>query len=82
MGTIHKNDIIFATLIQHGSHIASYRLSGLTSPAEIIRQLRRLAGNITGVVTLQLRNGSQGWTHRRSCTLAAPLPEAVQLSLF
>ncbi len=69
MGTIHSSDVIFATLIQHGRQIGSYRLSGISSLSDIINDVRNRAARVTGIVTLQLRNGTQGWTHRHPCII-------------
>lgn len=69
MGTIHASDVIFATLIQHGRQIGSFRLSGISSLSEIIDNVRSNAARVPGIVTLQLRNGTQGWTHRHPCII-------------
>ncbi|MBD5267420.1 MAG: hypothetical protein HDS41_04440 [Bacteroides sp.] len=69
MGTIHASDVIFATLIQHGRQIGSFRLSGISSLSDIIDNVRSKAARVPGIVTLQLRNGTQGWTHRHPCII-------------
>lgn len=69
MGTINTNDIIFATVIQHGRQIASFRLSGINSISDIIKSVRGMVARVPGLVTLQLRNGTQGWTHRHPCII-------------
>ncbi len=79
MGKINTSDIIFATITQRGRQIGSFRLSGLESFAEIIRAVRRLSTGAIGLVTVTLRNGTQGWLHTRSIMLS-PAPERpVQL---
>jgi hypothetical protein len=70
MGTINSSDIIFATLTQRGNQVATFRFSGLSSVADIIKHIRDSVRNCMGIVTLQLRNGSQGWTQQRSLLLS------------
>ena len=70
MGTINSSDIIFATLTQRGNQVATFRFSGLTSIADIIKQIRTNVRNCIGMVTLQLRNGTQGWSQSRSLLLS------------
>ncbi len=82
MGTINSSDIIYATLSQHGRQLASFRFSGLTSFADIVRQLRRTMSGSLGLVNLRLRNSSQGWSHDRPLIIAPSPAEPVQLSLF
>lgn len=69
MGTINSSDIIFATVKQRGITLASIKLSGITSFAEILRHLRRSLSGIMGMTTIDLRNGSQGWQQRRTVML-------------
>ncbi len=82
MGTINSSDIIYATLSQHGRQLASLKLSGLTSFSDILRQVRRAVTGSLGLVTLRLRNSSQGWSHDRSVLLSQAPEAPVQLSLF
>ena len=66
MTTIAKSDLIFATLSLHGSTVASMQMSGVSTLPEIIRTIRSSVDSLSGMATLSLRNGSQGWssTHR------------------
>lgn len=82
MGTINSSDIIYATLSQHGRQFATFRFSGLTSFAEIVRSVRRAVTSRRGMVTLNLRNSSQGWSHNRALILSPAPQTPVQLSLF
>lgn len=67
MATINYSDIIFATVIQRGATIASLRMSGISSMADVVRNIRTNIGAAAGLTTINLRNGSQGW--RRSSTV-------------
>lgn len=82
MATIQSTDILFATLIQRGRTIASVRLSGITTFSEIIRYLRKVANGAVGMMTVSLRNGTQGWNHQRNIMFSRPMPAPVQLTLF
>lgn len=82
MGTINRSDIIFATLTQRGATLATIRIEGMSSKADIIRHLRSMVRNCLGIVTLNLRNSTQGWQHRQSLLWQPRPTEPVQLSLF
>ena len=82
MATINSSDILFATLIQRGRTIASVRLSGMTTINEIIKYLGRMINGTFGMMTVSLRNGTQGWHEERNLMFRRPDPAPVQLSLF
>ncbi len=83
MATINSSDIIFATVIQRGRTIASVRLSGMRTVNDIIRYLSGVVKNTVGMITLSLRNGTQGWQQERNVMFGSlRRAEAVQLSLF
>lgn len=68
MATILPSDIIFATIRQRGQILTTLRLSGITSLSEIVSGLKGIA---RGLATIDLRNGSQGWSRRHTVMLAA-----------
>ncbi|MCM1484041.1 MAG: hypothetical protein NC043_06875 [Muribaculaceae bacterium] len=70
MAKILNSDIIFATVIQRGSTVASLRMSGISSLTDIICRVREVIGEATGLTTINLRNGSQGWNHRHTVMFA------------
>lgn len=53
---------MFATILQHGRTLYTARICGMTSMADIVRYISNNFGSILGMFTLNLRNGSQGWT--------------------
>lgn len=71
MATINSSDILFASIVRQGSTLLSLRLSGITSLAQLLSQIRRHLTDTAGLVTLKVRNGSQGWTHRQPLILAS-----------
>ena len=68
--------------MQHGRSVATFRLSGLASFSDLVKRVRDTAAGCMGLVTLRLRNSTQGWCHDSSFILSGATKEAVQLSLF
>lgn len=84
MNTISISDRIFATVNLYGRTIFNAAIEGVCSIEDVVRYVSRsLRGMASGIVTLVVRNGSQGWSVRRSLRLssASMLPEGTQLSL-
>ncbi|MDE6702636.1 MAG: hypothetical protein K2K00_03045 [Muribaculaceae bacterium] len=85
MEKISINDIIFATATVRGSIAATLRLSGLNSMAEVIAAIKKELGFVGGLLTITLRNMTQGWSRSKSLYLSpnpvAPIP-GKQLTLF
>lgn len=80
MPTINSTDIIFATVTRHGDTIFDSRLVGFSSMKQLMAYLRRCLSGTLGLLTLNLRNGSQGWSSRTAFRFA--MAEGTQLSLF
>ncbi len=84
MKTISISDKIFATVNLYGRTILNIAIDGMSSMEDVVRYVSRsVRGMASGMVTLVVRNGSQGWSERRSLRLssASLLPEGTQLSL-
>lgn len=87
MNTVISSDTIFATVTNHGKIIFKATLGGMTSIEDIVRSVNRsIRGIAAGMVTVILRNSSQGWAMRRQMRLSVETrhvtAEAVQLTLF
>ena len=85
MEKISINDIIFATATIRGTIAATLRLSGLKSMAEVVAAIKKELGAAGGMLTLTLRNMTQGWSQSRSLYLSpVPVRQAPgrQLTLF
>ena len=67
----NPTDVIFATVRQRGMVLANLRLSGNSPMADIISRLPRIIGNLMGITTIDLRNGTQGWQRRHTVMLSA-----------
>lgn len=81
MATILSTDVMFATVKQRGNTLATLRLSGMSSLAEIINYIKTVIKDKMGLLTLSLRNCTQGWAQERNIILE-PRRISTQLSLF
>lgn len=81
MATISTTDILYATVSQRGTTVATLTLSGVSSLSEIISRIKEVVKGTLGLFTLNLRNSSQGWREQRNILLK-PSPKVVQLTLF
>lgn len=68
MATILSSDVIFATVRQRGRVLTTLRLSGITSLTDV---LSSICGRFSGIATIDLRNGTQGWQRRHTVMLPA-----------
>lgn len=85
MATINLHDEIYATLTQRGIVVAKVKLQGIKSLTDVLLTLRSLATNCVGLVTLKVRNYTQGWSQCKNIKLTSQMPmqcDAIQLSLF
>ena len=70
MSTIISTDIIFARIMMGCRELFSFRISGISSAVELMSHVKTLlvdngqSGNT--LLTLDLRNQTQGWTARRA----------------
>lgn len=79
MATINASDILYATIVRQGATLLSLRMSGLTSLSQILAQIRRHLTDAAGLVTLRLRNGSQGWMHQQPLLLSTSAQSVCRL---
>lgn len=71
MATIHASDTLFASATIMGRQVFNFAGSGIESLSDLINKVRSAPGMITGLVTLIVRNSSQGWSQSRDFYLAA-----------
>jgi hypothetical protein len=62
MANIHSDDVVFATITQRGSTLASLKLSGITSMTHLLQCVCSSVSSLKGMATISVRNSSQGWT--------------------
>lgn len=70
MVSFSSSDTIFASAYQRGREIFNTCGSGFNSMADIVSRLRS-GGVAPGMVTLTVRNASQGWSHTGALYFAA-----------
>lgn len=85
MKKISIHDVIFATATIRGNIAVNIRLCGISSIADIIKVIKQEIGHVGGLLTISLRNMTQGWTQSRSVYLApvhSTTMPGTQLTLF
>ena len=88
------SDEVFATVRQLGRTVLDTALSGITSLRQLIAEVLKALGAVSGLVTIMVRNRTQGTTTRRVIRIAsarqaecaaglpsARIPAGVQLRL-
>ena len=71
MATISSTDNLFATASIMGQHFFHFTGNGISSLSELISRVRRHPLAPKGMVTLTVRNSSQGWSQSRAFYLGA-----------
>lgn len=87
MASIHRTDLIQVTAQSCGIVLLSLTMSGASTLTDVFRQVRESAPKDAGIVTVRLRNRTQGWTQQHNLvfrtTSPAPSPAPSQYpSLF
>lgn len=60
------SDQIFVNAVQYGRVVLECSLTGCESVEQVLCRVRDMLENAHGLVTVNLRNRSQGWTLRRA----------------
>lgn len=71
MATISSTDILFATASVMGKQFFNFCGAGISSLAELIGRVRNESACHRGMVTLTIRNTSQGWSQSKAFYLGA-----------
>lgn len=66
MTSINRTDLIQVTGRHGGATILSLTISGASSIGDVFRQVRSSAPEGYGMMTLSLRNRTQGWTQQHN----------------
>ena len=67
--SLHPTDVLQITIQQCGRTIDTLTLSGITTLGDVFRHIRSVASALSGLVTVILRNRTQGWiTHHNIVT--------------
>ena len=68
-GTIYSDNTIFATVRKAGMTVACHTLSGFDSVGDVVKELCGMHRGVGGLVTIELRNGTMGWTEQLNLRL-------------
>ncbi len=66
MTSIKRTDLIQVTGRHGGSTILTLTISGVSSIGDVFRQVRSSAPEGCGIMSLSLRNRTQGWTQQHN----------------
>ncbi|MDE6685432.1 MAG: hypothetical protein K2J94_09740 [Duncaniella sp.] len=66
MTSIHHTDLIQVTARSCGAVLLSLSLSGVSTLSDVFRHVRESAPHDAGIVTVRLRNHTQGWTQEHN----------------
>ncbi len=72
MAKIHFSDSLFVNVIMQGRLLLTLKLTGFSSAVELMKHLRKQLTQYAGqLLTLELRNSTQGWSRRDAVLFAA-----------
>lgn len=72
MAKISITDKLFVTVLDRGNRLLQLSISGITSVKELMQQLHEMLHQYDGkLLTLQLRNSTQGWSRENQMLFAA-----------
>lgn len=66
---INHTDLLYVTALSGGVALLSTSISGVSSIGDVFRQIRRMASAFKGVVTLKIRNSTQGWAQQHTIVM-------------
>ncbi|MDE6041911.1 MAG: hypothetical protein K2F99_10075 [Muribaculaceae bacterium] len=81
MQLINSSDRIIARGTYLGHTIVNIASSGFESVADVLSAIAAGAGNTRGLLRVQLRNATQGWSQARTMYVAPAAP-GTQLTLW
>lgn len=66
MTAIHRTDLLQVTAQTCGTVLLTLTMSGVSTLSDVFRQVRSSAPADAGIVTVKLRNRTQGWTQQHN----------------
>lgn len=66
MASIHRTDLLQVTAQSCGAVLLSITMSGVDTLTDVFRQVRESTACDIGIVTVKLRNRTQGWTQQHN----------------
>lgn len=70
---INHTDLLYITALSGGVTLLSTSMSGASSIGDVFRHIRRIAAAVKGVITLRIRNSTQGWAQQHTIVLRPAL---------
>ncbi|MCD8387630.1 MAG: hypothetical protein LUD17_12180 [Bacteroidales bacterium] len=70
MNNFGTNDVIFARATMMGHELVNARYSDIPSMEALLRRIKSEMGAAFGLVTITIRNLTQGWTQQRAYRVA------------
>ncbi|MDE6393751.1 MAG: hypothetical protein K2K77_00280 [Duncaniella sp.] len=74
MTSIHRTDLIQVTAQSCGAVLLSLTMSGVSTLSDVFRHVRESAPRDAGIVTVRLRNRTQGWTQQHNLVFRPSAP--------
>lgn len=74
MATINRTDLLQVTARSCGTVLMTLTISGASTLTDVFRQVRETAPIDTGMVTVHLRNRTQGWTQQHNLVFRQSRP--------
>lgn len=74
--SINVTDMVFATIEVGGRVLASFCKSNFDSVAQVVKDIRSIAGQFIGLASLTIRNKTQGWNIQLSIANAR-VPQSI-----
>lgn len=66
---INRTDLLYVTALSSGVTLLSTSLCGAASIGDVFRHVKSRTDYAKGVVTLRIRNSTQGWTQQHNIVL-------------
>lgn len=66
---INHTDLLYVTALSGGVALLATSISGVSSIGDVFRQIRRMASAFKGVITLKIRNSTQGWAQQHTIVM-------------
>lgn len=74
MATINRTDLLQVTARSCGTVLMTLTISGASTLTDVFKQVRETAPVESGMVTVHLRNRTQGWTQQHNLVFRQSRP--------
>ncbi len=80
MNKITATDTMVATVQRHGTTRLYTRIAGMCSVREVLEYIYNIMKDMAGLITIRLRNASEGWTSRHDVMLRRQSVQAAPVA--